>query len=58
LILIINIGDLSILDLIELTISENVAVASGKILHIIGVILVVNGGIKNPIKLARELLVN
>jgi hypothetical protein len=56
--LIVDIGGLPILDLTGLIISENVAVASGEILRIINIIFVVNGGIKNPIKLARELLVN
>jgi hypothetical protein len=32
-------------------------VAGGEMLRIIGVILVVDGGVKNPVKLARELLI-
>jgi hypothetical protein len=41
-----------------LIINENVAVISGEILYIISVILIVNGEIKNPIELIRELLVS
>jgi hypothetical protein len=56
--LIAGAGGLPILDLTGLAVGEDVAVAGEEMLRIVGVILVVNSGVKNPVESARELLVS